>query len=345
VLDLDETLVHSSFDFPIKPPVVQNFFINVKWDDCEVDKAFVKVRPHVQRFLYEMCKTYEVVIFTASVKNYAYPLVKCLDRLKYNFKILTRTHCTEVRGTYFKDLSLLGRDMKDIIILDNSPEAYALNRSNGLPIKSWYDDPNDNELIKLIPVLQMLSKIDDVRKVIPKIINKGNVNNTKFTDMMKHHRNASPLDDIYKGFRKLTDDFKDFFMNPEPKERSLYTARGNRDINPIKKYQNLGKRLGCKSVSKHNISDTGSYNLKSTTGNYTSQRYISSFCLFQDKPSAVKLIPKLQLRNRPACKSEQKSRKVNMLSESPSRETMSIIDDVSERDNKSSTKKILYKGK
>lgn len=245
-----------------------------------------------------MCKTYEVIIFTASVKNYAYPLVKCLDRMRYGFKILSRTHCTEVKGNYFKDLSLLGRNMKDVIILDNSPEAYALNRSNGLPIKSWYDDPKDDELIKLIPVLQMLSKIDDVRKVIPKIINKRNVNDAKFNNVMKNHRGASPFEGIYKGFRKLTDDVKDFFRNPETSKKDFTTPSAKRNRNPIKNYQALGKSISGKSIFKVNLSDTESLVAKSKLETYGSQKYINSFCLFQDKPSAVKLVPKLQLHNR-----------------------------------------------
>ena len=39
---------------------------------------------------------------------------------------------------------------KDLIIVDNSPLAFAFDSENGLPIKTWYDDKNDTELYKII---------------------------------------------------------------------------------------------------------------------------------------------------------------------------------------------------
>ena len=65
-----------------------------------------------------------------------------------------------------KDLSKLGRDLKNVIIVDNTPTAYLLNQDNAIPIKSWYSDINDSELLKLIPVLISLSNVDDVREHI-----------------------------------------------------------------------------------------------------------------------------------------------------------------------------------
>lgn len=92
VLDLDETLVHSTFVFPKRNEVPPNLAVNVQWDDGIVDKTFVRVRPYVNQFLMEMTKLYEVVIFTASIQNYAYPLVYRLDRIGYGYKVLTRKH-------------------------------------------------------------------------------------------------------------------------------------------------------------------------------------------------------------------------------------------------------------
>jgi TFIIF-interacting CTD phosphatase-like protein len=43
---------------------------------------------------------------------------------------------------YVKDLSLLlnGRDIKDVIIIDNKVESYSSNLENGIPIKSYYGE-------------------------------------------------------------------------------------------------------------------------------------------------------------------------------------------------------------
>lgn len=40
---------------------------------------------------------------------------------------LFREHCTLIDNLHVKDLSKLGRKMKSIILLDNSPNSYILN--------------------------------------------------------------------------------------------------------------------------------------------------------------------------------------------------------------------------
>jgi TFIIF-interacting CTD phosphatase-like protein len=53
-----------------------------------------------------------------------------------------------------KDLSMLGRNLKKTIIVDNIEENYRyLQPDNGIMIKSWYDDLEDRELDKLLPFL------------------------------------------------------------------------------------------------------------------------------------------------------------------------------------------------
>lgn len=65
-----------------------------------------------------------------------------------------------------KDIECCNRDMKKTFIVDNSPQAFGFYVENGVPIKSWYGDPMDNELIKLMKVLEDLKSQEDVRKYI-----------------------------------------------------------------------------------------------------------------------------------------------------------------------------------
>lgn len=70
----------------------------------------------------------------------------------------------------------MGRKLKDVIIIDNSPNSYAFQTENALPIPSWYTDSSDTALYQLLPVLQKLSKVDDVRTYLPKIVSRNKVN-------------------------------------------------------------------------------------------------------------------------------------------------------------------------
>ena len=166
VLDLDETLVHSQFGpFDIPSDVVINIEI-----ENEIHDIHVLVRPGVKEFLEKISKKFEIVIFTASISKYAGPLLDILDKNKFCSYRLFREHCTLINTSFVKDLKKLGRDLKDVIIVDNSPMAYLLNNDNGLPILTWFDDKTDRELYKILPILEFLSLVPDVRDYICKMV-------------------------------------------------------------------------------------------------------------------------------------------------------------------------------
>ncbi|KAH9866512.1 hypothetical protein J1614_008202, partial [Plenodomus biglobosus] len=155
VLDLDETLVHSSFkilhqaDFTI-PVEIEGQYHNV----------YVIKRPGVDQFMKRVGELYEVV--------YGDPLLDQLDIHGVVHHRLFRESCYNHQGNYVKDLSQIGRDLKDTIIIDNSPTSYIFHPQHAVPISSWFSDAHDNELLDLIPVLEDLAgnQVSDVSLVL-----------------------------------------------------------------------------------------------------------------------------------------------------------------------------------
>ena len=133
VLDLDETLVH--------------------YQD-NGNEGVLLVRPGADWFLDQMSALYEVVIFTAAMQDYADWVLDQLDpsgRISYR---LYRQHALPTGPVFIKDLSRLGRDLAKTIIVDNVAENFRFQPDNGIFIKTWLDDMNDNALEELAPLLQ-----------------------------------------------------------------------------------------------------------------------------------------------------------------------------------------------
>ncbi|RKP40167.1 HAD-like domain-containing protein [Dimargaris cristalligena] len=159
VLDLDETLVHCTTD----PDPNSDLVFPVELDSTII-QVRCRLRPGIQEFLERAAKHFEVVLFTASQKIYADRLLNLLDpERKLIRHRLFRDSCIEMSEIYVKDLSLLGRDLSQVVIVDNSPQVFGYQLSNGIPIVSWYHDPRDSELYSVYSFLESLLGTDDVR--------------------------------------------------------------------------------------------------------------------------------------------------------------------------------------
>jgi len=165
VLDLDETLVHSSF----KMVPNADFVVPVEIEGV-VHNVYVIKRPGVDEFMRLMGQLYEIVVFTASLNKYADPVIDILDIHHVVEHRLFRESCYNHYGSYVKDLSQLGRQLNDTIILDNSPASYIFHPTNAVPVSSWFNDPHDTELTDLCPFLEDLCHVDDVRAVLDGLI-------------------------------------------------------------------------------------------------------------------------------------------------------------------------------
>ena len=142
VLDLDETLIH-----------------------YKSEKNEFYVRPHLDYFLGKVKDCYELVVFTASIKEYADQIIDKIDSQRVIKHRLYRQHTKFQNNIYYKDLSLINRDLKKTIIVDNSIENFSLQPQNGIYIKSWFDDPNDLALRQMGNILEIIARgfLMDVR--------------------------------------------------------------------------------------------------------------------------------------------------------------------------------------
>ena len=152
VLDLDETLI--------------SFRIN------QTGKGILKMRPGLFNFLKRVKNKYELVVFTAGTKEYADPIIDIIEQKeKFFVKRLYRQHTIYRDNTFIKDLTKLGRDLSKIIIVDNMPQNFRLQKENGLLINNYFGQDNgDNTLQLLGDILLKIAQSPgkDVRNEIKK---------------------------------------------------------------------------------------------------------------------------------------------------------------------------------
>ena len=137
ILDLDETLVH--------------FKVNNE-DDSE---GVLQIRPGVIPFLELVGKYYELIIFTAATQDYGDLLIDAIEENNVFFEHrFYRQHTVIMGNDFIKDLTRVGRPLDKIIIVDNMPQNFRLQKENGINIKAfWGEDVNDNALEELGKIL------------------------------------------------------------------------------------------------------------------------------------------------------------------------------------------------
>ena len=142
VLDLDETLVYL---------MAKNIYLNEIGKVGESKHTLI-FRPGLLDFLKKMKSLYELVIFSFGTFDYVDSVIKIIEKNEKFFEyVLYRQHATINNGEYIKDLSLLGRDLKNIIIVDDIPQVFKMQERNGICIKAFYGDiVTDRNTLKIL---------------------------------------------------------------------------------------------------------------------------------------------------------------------------------------------------
>jgi len=167
VLDMDETLVHCcNFDHRVGPGTVTVPFKQAHSDVFSFLK--LNVRPGLDRFLRRMADHFQLVVFTASDRDYAQAVLRHLDPHQFVCKLLTRDSCSyTTHGHLVKDLRVFGQKrLADVVLVDNTLRCCFPQLDNGVPVLSFLNDPRDSELEELAAFLVSLSQQADVSQFL-----------------------------------------------------------------------------------------------------------------------------------------------------------------------------------
>ena len=139
VLDLDETLVHCQ---------------------RKANKGFILLlRPGLIEFLEKMKNMCELILFSFGTSNYVDSIINVIEKEEKYFEyILDRNHGMYENGMCVKDLNMLNRDLKSIIIIDDTSKYFQLHQENGICVKPFYGDV-ENDKNTLIILGNILEKI------------------------------------------------------------------------------------------------------------------------------------------------------------------------------------------
>jgi TFIIF-interacting CTD phosphatase-like protein len=196
VLDLDETLVHAKIagqsgisQYGNVPSTDDSKkmcedTIDIRLNTENEELVSVNRRPGLQSFLNASSKKFKLFAFTASESFYAHPLLDAIDpqRKYFGDRRFSRDSCTQIgEGRYTKDLckiALSGQETKNereghwpvedswfqrIVLVDNNPFSFVPQPKNGVPVVSWYHNPEDVALSKVYQFLEQLEPLKDVR--------------------------------------------------------------------------------------------------------------------------------------------------------------------------------------
>ncbi|NXM98505.1 CTSL2 protein, partial [Sylvia borin] len=120
-------------------------------------------------------------IYTTAKKDYAKKLLEVLDPKKKlircwccpagdplcdragsprlclpSRRCFSQSDCVCSQGCYWKDLTCLGRDLAKVVALDHTMQGFPVQAANWIPVPPWSGDPEDEELLRLIPALGRL---------------------------------------------------------------------------------------------------------------------------------------------------------------------------------------------
>lgn len=167
ILDLDETLVH------VKQINMQNNSCYFNSYNNNYNQKIINLRPGLFSFLNTVKPYYEIISFSSASKAYADNILKKIETNQKYFEYnLYREHTVLYKNEFVKDISKIGRNIKETIIVDNLEKNFILNPDNGIKIAPYFGEignrNEDNKLFELQKLLILFYKLkyEDLRMAI-----------------------------------------------------------------------------------------------------------------------------------------------------------------------------------
>ncbi|KAK1442722.1 HAD superfamily protein [Babesia gibsoni] len=162
VLDLENTLIRAVC--PEKGDSVS--VVSILTSENNMDYVIL-TRPHLESFLKTMSKDYEIVLYSTSQQEDADAILKQanIDHL-FERKLYRNSCMTGSDGVCIKDLKKVSSDMSKLVLIDNTSQASSYFKENSVPIDNWFGAGTDRALLDIIPFLQALRNVEDVRYIL-----------------------------------------------------------------------------------------------------------------------------------------------------------------------------------
>ncbi|CAD8095812.1 unnamed protein product [Paramecium primaurelia] len=272
IFDMDETLMHCNEDENDKC----QFKIPIEFEDGERIVAGINIRNFAKEIIQKLSEVCEVMVFTASQDIYANQVINILDPYNNLCYRIFRDNCITIDDNHLiKHLGVLNRDLKNVVIIDNSSCSFAHHLENGIPIISFYNDEKDNQLIKLYRYLcQYILPADDVRPIILSHFKQDKLNQYETVEeaifesylflqfLLKHILNVKVLQfNTILMLLESDQQQESSNINNQQLYKSVYSIRNRRKIyddndfkEVVKNFYNLVSELNkIKKISKPNI--------------------------------------------------------------------------------------------
>ena len=163
ILDLDETLIHSTATK-----------LNLQ-EDFKFQKYYVYKRPHLTWFLTEVSKHFRIGVWSAADEQYVEKIVEQILPKNIVLEIMWgQSWCSfkeDIKGNYVHyekrllKLTKLNFKMESIILIDDNEENARINKENTILIKPFKGKETDNELKYLFDYLITIKDVENIAAI------------------------------------------------------------------------------------------------------------------------------------------------------------------------------------